>query len=146
MGRVAAIEGHPAVFRLPASSEEDEEDNLAWQSFPESSGLDAIESAIANDDPMVILPRVEAQRGIFSPEQTHANSRAAAVIATALEAGGGGARFNEVVNRVIREDHDITPLISGLTNLSLVLVEMLSQALGSPPQDLLGSLGDESSD
>jgi hypothetical protein len=29
MARVAASEGHPAVFRLPASGEEDEEDNLA---------------------------------------------------------------------------------------------------------------------
>jgi hypothetical protein len=146
MGRVAAIEGHPAVFRLPTSSEEDQEDNLAWQSFPEPSGLDAIERAIANDDPLAVLPRVEAPQGVFSPEQTYANSRAAAVIATALEAGGGGSRFNEVVNRVIREDQDITPLISGLTNLSMGLVEMLSQALGSPPQDFLGSLGYEDSD
>jgi hypothetical protein len=146
MGRVAAIEGHPAVFRLPASSEEDQEGNLAWQSFPEPSGLDVVERAIANDDTLASLPRVEAPQEVFSPEQTYANSRAAAVIATALEAGGAGARFNEVVNRVIQEDDDITPLISGLTNLSLVLVEMLSQALGSPPQDLLGSLGDENSD
>lgn len=145
MARVAGIDGHPAVFRLPVSSEEDEEDNFAWQSFPESSGLDMIERALANDDPLAALPRFEAQRAVFSPDQSHANSRAAAVVATALEAGSD-AGFDEVVNRVIREDHGITPLISGLTNLSLVLVEMLSQALGSPPQGLLGSLGNEGSD
>jgi hypothetical protein len=146
MARVAGMDGHPAVFQLPISREEDEKGNLAWQSFPESSALDVIEGAITNDDPLAALPRVEAQRAVFLPEQTRAISRAAAVVATALEAGSGDAGFEEVVNRVIREDDGITPLISGLTDLSLVLVEMLSQALGSPPEDLLGSLGDEGSD
>jgi hypothetical protein len=147
IARVVGSEGHPAVFQLPSSDKGDEGDNnLAWQSFPESSALDAIERATANADPLADLPRVQTQQAGWSPEQRYANSRAAAIIADALEAGGTSSRFNESVNRVIREDDGITPLISGLTNLSIILIHMLSKALGSPPQDLLGSLGDEDPD
>jgi hypothetical protein len=142
---VAGINGHPAVFRLPASDEQDDINNFTWRTFPGLSALDAIERASVNADPLTGLGRVSTQQTIVSPAQRYANSRAAAVIATALEADDGGAEFDELVNRIIREDDDITPLISGLTNLSKVLIYMLSQTLGSTPQELLGSLGDDDS-
>jgi hypothetical protein len=144
ISRLAGSEGHPAVFRLPERNKEDEENNLAWQTFPEPSALNAVERASTQADPLEGLRSVSTRQAILSPAQRYANSRAAAVIATALEAGGGN-EFNEVVNRIVREDQGITPLVSGLTNLSLVLVNMLSQSLGSTPQELLGSLGDDDS-
>jgi hypothetical protein len=145
ISRVAGSEGHPAVFRLPVSDKQDEMNNFTWRTFPELSALDAVERASVNADPLTGLERVSTRQTILSPVQRYANSRAAAVIATALEAGGGGAEFNELVHRIIREDHGITPLISGLTYLSKVLIYMLSDTLGSTPQELLGSLGEDDS-
>jgi hypothetical protein len=142
ISRVADSEGHPAVFRLPESGKEDEESNFAWQTFPELSALDAVERASTQANPLKGLRRVSTRQATISPAQSYANSRAAAVIATALEADGDGT-LNELVSMIIREDQGITPLVSGLTNLSLVLINMLSQSLGSTPQELLGSLGDD---
>jgi len=136
--RVASAEGHPAVFQLPESKEDG---RFTWKTFPELSALDAIDEALASADPLEGLRKEPSGAPELPPPQRYANSRAAAVIAARLE-DENGETFAETVNRVIQEDQGITPLISGLGNVSLILVKMLGQALGTPPQDLLGSFSD----
>ncbi len=140
--RVASAEGHRAVFQLPESKVGG---SFTWKTFPELSALDAIDEALASGDPLESLRKDPAVEPELPPPQRYANSRAAAVIAARLE-DENGEKFAEAVNRVIREDQNITPLISGLGNVSLILIKMLGQALGTPPQDLLGSFSDPSHD
>jgi hypothetical protein len=82
---------------------------------------------------------------VLPPGQRQANARAAAVIATWLE-HGGGEEYTKSVNRVIQADRGIVPLVSGLTNLCVILIKMLGLALGSPPQELLGSFVERDGD
>lgn len=51
---------------------------------------------------------------------------------------GPGEHLTNVSNRVLDDDADIDPLISGLVNLSAYLLEMLSISLGSTSEALLG--------
>ncbi len=128
-------EGHPAVFRLPAPGSQGQ---LSWQTFPEPRALDLIDDALRAEDPLSRLVSPSKDPPAWSPSQMHANARAAAVVTTWLEHGGGD-EFTRSVNRIIQADKGIVPLVSGLTNLCVVLIKMLGQALGSPPEDLLGS-------
>jgi hypothetical protein len=140
--QVGSIEGHPAVFQLP---EADKEDGFAWQTLPELSTLNAIDRAVATGDPLASLRKTPEPEEQWSPLQQHANAKAAAVVAAWLE-HGGGAEFADCVNRILKEDNNITPLVSGLTNLSVLLIKMLGEALGSPPQDLLGGFVNQNVD
>jgi hypothetical protein len=142
IARVGSSEGHPAVFQLPES---EEGGNFGWQTFPEPTMLDKIDRAIARGDPLASLRTAPGAETAPSPQQRYANARAAAVIAARLE-DDDGAQFAKCVNRVIREDQGVVPLISGLTNLSVTLVKMYGEAFGSPPQALLGLFSDEDHD
>ena len=51
---------------------------------------------------------------------------------------GPGPELTDTINRVLREDRSIDPLISGLVNLCSYLLAMLARALGASPQALLG--------
>jgi hypothetical protein len=135
-------EGHPSVFRLPPPGEGGQ---LSWQTFPELRGLDAIEEALRDNDPLSRLLRLPERPPVLSRGQRHANARAAAVIATWLE-HGGGKEYADSVNQVIQADRGIVPLVSGLTNLCVTLIKMLGLALGSPPQQLLGSFIEQDED
>jgi hypothetical protein len=134
IARVGSTDGHPAVFRLPGSNERGK---LAWQTFPESSALDVIKQALVASDPLAAIRHVPLPEPTPPPGQRHADSQAAAVIATWLE-HDSGVELAAVINRVLEEDESIDPLISGLVNLSVTLLMMLEQALGAPRQELLG--------
>ncbi|AYY13754.1 hypothetical protein EF847_14695 [Actinobacteria bacterium YIM 96077] len=132
--RAGAVDGHPAVFRLPTSNETGQ---LAWQTFPETSALDDIEQALATEDPLAAVRPPSSIEPTHSEEQQHADDQAAAVIATWL-VHGSGTEVTDAINRVLEQDRSINPLISGLVNLSVTQLTMLERALGAPPEDLLG--------
>lgn len=127
--------GHASIFRLPPHGGDGE---VAWQTLPPSSGLDQLESALRAKSPVAALRKPFAdplsQR---PPELRHAEAQAAAVIGAWLEQGPG-EHLTNVINRVLDDDADVEPLISGLVNLSTHLLEMLSISLGSTSEALLG--------
>jgi hypothetical protein len=59
-----------------------------------------------------------------------------------MSEGGGTPRVVEVVNKLIAEDGDIQPLITGLINTSALLATVAAGALGTSPQGLVGGLLD----
>jgi hypothetical protein len=128
--------GHPAVFRLPAI---DKGHQLAWQSFPTSSGLDDLETALSAKDPLSALRRPAAQPFLNrSKEARHSDSQASAVTGIWLDRGPG-VELDEVINRVLDEDQDASPLICGLVNLNGYLLAMLGLTIGTSSAALLGS-------
>jgi hypothetical protein len=127
--------GNPAIFRL---SEAGDESKVAWQSFPSSNDLDRLGSALRESDPIAVLltPQVDSL-GERPREVRHAENQAAAVIGVWLEYGPGD-HLTETVNRVVQEDVGITPLVTGLVNLSAYLLSMLSISLGTSAKALVG--------
>jgi len=129
--------GHRAAFRFPSKGQYG---TIALASLPTNEMLELVDRALRAEDPLDILRPAESPRraeDIYSARQRRANSRAAAVLAVFHEFGGGD-QFAETVNEVIQEDGDISPLISGLTNVAVVYSEMLAQTLGTTSSSLLG--------
>jgi hypothetical protein len=56
--------------------------------------------------------------------------------------GGGTPGFLAAVNRLIAEDGDVQPLITGLINTSVLLATVAAGALGTSPEGLVGGLLD----
>lgn len=145
--------GNPAVFGIPPqAADTDLQDDAPVKSsdlkvatLPPAGILTAVDLALAAPDPLTAL-RAEGrspQRPVFSAEQNRANARAAAMISTFREFGGEGPEIADAINRIIQEDGSISPLISGLVNISAVMLHMASEALGSSPQSLLGNFSEE---
>lgn len=128
-------DGYASIFRLPST---DEDGQIAWQSFPSSSDLDRVEAAVKTGTPAgAIRQPLEDPLSQRSPELRHAEDQAAAVIGTWVQ-HGPGERLTQAVNRIVQEDADVTPLISGLASLSTYLLSMLSISLGTTSEALLG--------
>jgi hypothetical protein len=125
--------GHPAVFQLPSKRNR----GFLWQTFPPLSSLRQLEFALQQPDPVAAVRRPPEQATVHRPGQAHAENQAAAVLGVWLEYGPG-AELTAAVNRVIDDDQEITPLVSGLVNISAQLLEMLSQSLGTSSKALLG--------
>jgi len=136
IARVSHVPGHPAIFRLP----DGEPTHISWQSFPEISSLESLELALAKPDPLAVLrtPPVDPTAG-RPAEMMHSEAQAAAVVGAWLEHGPGTV-LDDTINRVIKEDREVGPLVSGLVNLTAYLSAMLANSLGSSSQALLGSL------
>ncbi|MDF2758783.1 MAG: hypothetical protein K0S99_1415 [Thermomicrobiales bacterium] len=75
-------------------------------------------------------------------ERFHRDQRGVQVLTAWMSEGGGTPRVVEVVNKLIAEDGDIQPLITGLINTSALLATVAAGALGTSPQGLVGSLLD----
>lgn len=131
--RVAGFIGHPAIFRFLNGT------NISYQSFPSILDLDILERSLSEPDPLSAIRSVTVGPTLDrSPERLHSEAQAVAVLGAWLEHGAEQALF-DAINRVLKEDQAVEPLISGLVNLGAYLLSMLSTSLGTSPQALLGS-------
>jgi hypothetical protein len=137
MERIAGIEGNPCVLSQIGT----EEASFGWRSFPIASELDRIEVAASQPDPIEALGRVPVPSRSMAGPNRQGRARAAAVLTTYLEHGGGG-RTDEVLNAGIQEDRDVAPTLIGLMELGGVMASMLGTAFGSNAAAILGSLAD----
>jgi hypothetical protein len=60
--------------------------------------------------------------------------------------GGGSQAFTADINAMVREDGGVEPLMSGLINMSNLMLNMVCLVQGRPREDILGSLVDEITD
>ncbi len=135
MERVAHDDGNPCVLSHLGTDPA----TFRWQTFPIASELDRIEAAALQPDPIEALGRRPIPpRGMAGPNR-HGRARAAAVVTSYLEHGGGGLTDN-VLNAGIQEDQDVRPTLIGLLEVGGVLASMLGTALGSNAAAILGSL------
>lgn len=70
----------------------------------------------------------------------HRDSRGVQVLSAWLTEKGGSPAFLRTVNRIIAEDQDIEPLMTGLINVSALLAHMTASALGASPEGLVAGL------
>ena len=75
-------------------------------------------------------------------ERFHRDHRGVQVLTAWMSEGGGTPRFLAAVNRLIAEDGDVQPLITGLINTSALLATVAAGALGTSPEGLVGGLLD----
>jgi hypothetical protein len=75
-------------------------------------------------------------------ERFHRDQRGVQVLTAWMSEGGGTPRFLAAVNRLIAEDGDAQPLITGLINTSALLATVAAGALGTSPEGLVGGLLD----
>jgi hypothetical protein len=137
MERIAYGDSSPCVLSQVGTDPA----TFGWQTFPIASELDRIEAAALQPDPIETLGRRPIPpRGMAGPNR-HGRARAAAVVTSYLEHGGGGLT-DDVLNAGIQEDRDVRPTLIGLLEVGGVLASMLGTALGSNAAAILGSLAD----
>ena len=137
MARIAYDDGNPCALSQVGT----DPGTFGWQTFPIASELDRIEAAARQRDPIEALGRMPIPpRGMVGPNR-HGRARAAAVVTSYLEHGGGGFT-DDVLNAGIQEDRDVQPTLIGLLEIGGVLASMLGTALGSSAAAILGSLAD----
>jgi hypothetical protein len=75
-------------------------------------------------------------------ERFHRDNRGVQVLSTWLAEKGGTPAFFDAVNTIIAEDQGTEPLITGLINVSALLVHMTAAAIGATAEGLVAGLLD----
>lgn len=94
-------------------------------------------------EPLLDMKQPYSKAGWSIPtnkDVTERTERAVHVVSVWAEEGGGTPRFFETVNDILQQDGKVEPLLTGLINLSSMLVSMVSTLLGRTPQVILGGL------
>lgn len=137
--------GHPAVFRY--SGDFRGQLQLSPRMIPVDAArkLAAVRTGAASRD-WLWYPPGERPALPFDPatvrERFHRDSRGVQVLCAWLAEKGGSPAFFRMVNRVITEDQNIEPLITGLINVSALLAHMTAGALGASAEGLIAGLLD----
>ncbi|MEV5718676.1 hypothetical protein AB0L41_32720 [Amycolatopsis mediterranei] len=76
-------------------------------------------------------------------ERFHRDNRGVQAVAAFLHEGGGTPAFMSAIRQMIADDRDVEPLISGLINVSALLVAIAGATLGTSAEGLVGGLLDE---
>jgi hypothetical protein len=141
----AGFEGHPAAFHQRRVT--DTYRNISPRLIP-SSAVQTLQSLAQGDtsrDSLWTTPE-DALPLPFDPatirEHFHRDQRGVQVLTAWMSGGGRTPEFIAVVNKLIAEDGDIEPLISGLINVSAVLANVAAGAIGTSPEGLVGGLLD----
>ena len=133
IARIGETPGHPAIIRC---SEAD--GPTTFPSFPPSSGLGRLESALADADPVSAFWRNESDPNLSkTPEMLQSQALAAAVIGAWIE--DPDVDLRNVIEGVLQGDRNLSPVLWGLVSVSGFLLIMLAKAIGSTPEALLGS-------
>jgi hypothetical protein len=104
--------------------------------------LDKLASVDPNGDvldPCRVEDRTIAEPPSFSSEENTQLERGTLVVSAALNNGIGSTAFAEVVNEIISEDGDVSPLISGLAILGLTAIYMGALAMNTSAESILTS-------
>jgi len=128
-----------AAFKIPTSSNGGD---FSLHPFPTLQALQAIESAVHTEDPVShVFSRATPPPDVV-PTVRQANRRAEAVLSSFINPQEPD-QVVKVINGIIDDDGDATPLISGLVNTSAQLTYALSMLLGVAPLSLLGTQSPE---
>ncbi|MFF0016110.1 hypothetical protein [Streptomyces sp. NPDC005374] len=122
-----------AAFIMPAG---DNGGNFSLQPLPTLQALTTIEAAVQSDDPVSEIFSRKVQPPVVTSETLQANKRANAVLSAFINPQEPD-HVGKLINRIIADDADITPLVSGLVNTSAQLTYALSMFLGVSPISLL---------
>jgi hypothetical protein len=138
--------GQPAVFRSRRVDEAHRQ--ISPRPIP-SDAVRILQSVVRGDVSRDSLWSTDDDDSLplpFDPatirEQFHRDQRGVQVLTAWISQGGGTSDFFAAVNRLIAEDGDIEPLITGLINVSALLSSVAAGAIGTSPEGLVGGLLD----
>lgn len=126
--------GHAAIFTLP---DDGTLSSFSFTALPPPEALQQILEA-DQDEELPTRPLLEDPYAILTGPQRDAARRASAAIGALLVPDY--AEHERIVNRMVGEDQDVVPLIQGLSDMARLLLLMASQALGTSPEAMLGSV------
>lgn len=140
-----AADGNPALFRYSEDAHGGLHLNPTMIPVDAGRKLDAVRSGAASRETLWAEP-MEHRPAAFDPatirERFHRDSRGVQVLTAWLAEKGGTPAFFRAVNRIIVEDRNIEPLITGLINVSALLAHMTAGALGTSAEGLVAGLLD----
>ena len=138
-------EGQPAVFRYRRTTATHLD--ISPRLIP-SDGIRTLRSVVQGETSRDSLwsTRDDSMPLPFDPttirERFHRDHRGVQVLTAWMSEGGGTPQFFAAVNKLIAEDGDIEPLITGLINVSTLLAALTAGAIGTSPEGLVGGLLD----
>ncbi len=136
--------GAPALFRFTTSGEEP---NTIITLTPQSFSREMVqqyESVASGEITPADLhaPATQPPQAIFDPasvrEHFRRDSRAVQAMSLWQAEQGGTSVFLEGVNGIIQEDGGVDVLLTGMFNMTAILLHMTAAALGVRPDGLLG--------
>lgn len=139
LDRLGPQPGSPTLFRY--NERDDDIRTISMSPLPSDRALiDALESA---DDPIAVLQARRTERRkppIITAKNLHAYRRGASVISKWLSEGGPTSAFADHIENVIAEDNGFEPLLIGVTQCSLILLNISSSVLGRSRESLIAGL------
>ncbi|MDI5936627.1 hypothetical protein QLR68_00020 [Micromonospora sp. DH15] len=147
LNRMTVETTQPCLLRLTPSGQG------GYQMSPTLIPMDAI-AKLESIDPTGDLLAPFRRAGEFirpgpppmSPEGRYRMKRGSLVLSAHLHEGGPSPAFIDTVNRLIDEDGDIEPVLTGTINLGVTLLHLASMATNSTPQSILASFGEGDED
>jgi hypothetical protein len=82
----------------------------------------------------------------MSPEGRYRMKRGSLVLSARLHEGGPSQAFVELVNRLIAEDGDIEPVVTGLVTVGITLAYTAAMAMNTTPESILASFAEGNED
>lgn len=137
--------GFPSLFRFTARPAG--KVDFSFTRLPAES-LDVLDAMAAHSgDPLDLLPaKGPVEAPTVRAEQRYRDRRGIAVLSAWLREGGGTQQFFETVNELVSEDGDIEPVLTGVINVSTVLLTMAAAAVGTSEESILGDLAESASE